>query len=247
MRNILFYMRFDGSNYHGWQVQKNALSVQETLQDAIEASLGAREDVIGCSRTDSGVHANMYCFNMRTSSVLESGRIMEAINAHLPADIALYDCREAGDGFHSRYSCASKEYVYKIWNSRYRNPFYEKYSLRYPRRLDEAAMAEEAKSFLGAHDFSGFCSIKSKVADTVRNVNRFSVTREGDLVLIAVEADGFLYNMVRIMVGTLLFIEMGRIKSGALPEIIVSKDRKLAGYTVPAQGLYLNKVSYPDV
>jgi tRNA pseudouridine38-40 synthase len=245
MRNLFFTLAYDGTAYHGWQVQTNGISVQQTLQDAFEKVLGERGNVVGCSRTDAGVHANMYCFNMRTQSRLSCGRIMSAINATLPFDIAVTSCREVSYDFHARYDCISKQYVYRIWNSPVRNPFLNGRALHYKYPLDEKMLENEAKAFLGQHDYASFCSAHSKIKSTVRSVSRFTVERSGEEIIITVEANGFLYNMVRIMVGTLLKIAQGKIEKGAIPGIIAAKDRSRAGVTAPAHGLYLNQVNYP--
>ena len=244
MRRLLLTIQYDGSAYHGWQVQSNAVTVQEVFQNAVEKVFCERLDVKGCSRTDSAVHANMYCLSIDTDMTIDNENVVLALNTYLPKDIAVIDCKEAQADFHPRYSCKSKEYVYKIYNGKIRNPFLEKYALHYRYKLDENYLNREAQAFLGTHDFSGFCSVKSDVEDTVRSVKNVSVTREKDMVYFTVEADGFLYNMVRIMVGTLLFINEGKIKEGELAEIINSKDRKRAGKTAQPQGLYLNRVNY---
>ncbi|NLP47851.1 MAG: tRNA pseudouridine(38-40) synthase TruA [Clostridiales bacterium] len=246
MRNLLFSLSYDGSQYHGWQVQKNSLAVQELVQDAIEKATGVRDNIIGCSRTDTGVHAKEYFFNMRTESRLEAWRFPGALNAHLPSDIAVRSCSEVAYDFNARYDCLSKEYVYLIWNARERNPFLDKYALHYRYLLDEGKMQKEADCFVGRHDFAAFCSANSKVMKTERRVNKFEVEREGDKICLTVEADGFLYNMVRIMVGTLLRIEEGKIQRESIPYIIASKNRAEAGMTAPAQGLFLNRVFYPE-
>lgn len=244
IRKLLITIQYDGSAYHGWQVQSNALTVQEEFQNAVEKVLGSRLDVKGCSRTDSGVHANMYCLTLDTDMDISCSNVVLALNTYLPKDIAVIACVEAESDFHPRYSCKSKQYVYKIYNGKIRNPFYEKYAYHYRYNLDAEYLNREAKAFVGTYDYSGFCSIKSDVEDTVRTVYSASVKREGEFVYFTFEADGFLYNMVRIMVGTLLFINEGKIKSGELKDIIMSKDRTRAGKTAPPHGLYLNKVNY---
>lgn len=244
MRNLLFTICYDGSAFHGWQVQKNAVSVQQVFQDAVEKVFGSRLDVIGCSRTDSGVHANVYCCSVKTSlRITENGAVM-AMNTKLPKQIAVIDCKEVDLEFHPRYSCKSKEYIYKIYNGKTRNPFHEKYAYHYRYGIDADYLNQQAQVFVGKHDFAGFCSVGSKIVDTVREVKSISVSRDGDMVYITVEADGFLYNMVRIIVGTLLFVAQGLIKENELPLTIMSRDRKHAGKTAPPQGLYLNKVNY---
>lgn len=244
MRNLLLTIRYDGSAYHGWQVQKNAVAVQQVFQDAVEKIFGVRENVIGCSRTDSGVHANEYCVSLKTDRMIDNEGVVQAMNTALPKEIVVIDCREMPIHFHPRYNSVSKQYVYKLYNGKIRDPFLEKYAYHYRYPIDAQYLNEEAQAFLGAHDFIGFCSANSDVQGTVRTVKNFNVSREGDMVLFTVEADGFLYNMVRIMVGTLLFVSEGKIKKGELPDIIESKNRRLAGKTAPPQGLYLNKINY---
>lgn len=247
MKKLAITIQYDGSAYHGYQVQENAITVQQTFQDAVERVFGERLDVTGCSRTDTGVHANMYVLTLDTDMKISDEGVIMALNTYLPKDIAVIDCNECDSDFHPRYSCKSKEYVYKLYNGKRPNPFLADYALHYRREIDADYLNKEAQAFLGTHDFSGFCSSKSDVADTVRTVYSFSVKREGDMVLFSVEADGFLYNMVRIMIGTLLFISEGKIKAGELSEIIDSKDRKKAGKTASPCGLYLNKINYQEV
>lgn len=244
MRNLLVTLSYDGSYYHGWQIQKNAVTVQEVFQKALEKVLCENTDIKGCSRTDSGVHANMYCVSFKTEKSIPCENMVRALNTYLPKNIAVTSCKEVSDDFHARYSVKSKRYVYRIYNGKIRNPFLEKYAFHYRYPIDEKYLNVEAQAFLGTQDFSGFCSANSDVEDTVRTVYSFSVERSGDDVFFTVEADGFLYNMVRIMIGTLLFISEGKIKSGELSSVIDSKKRSAAGKTAPPQGLYLDFVNY---
>ncbi|MBQ2842455.1 MAG: tRNA pseudouridine(38-40) synthase TruA [Clostridia bacterium] len=244
MRNLLLTISFDGTAYHGWQVQENAVTVQQTVQDALEHICSKRDNIVGCSRTDAGVHANMYCCNIRTDSAIDCKKLVGALNAVLPKDIAALDCKEVDFEFHARYDCKSKEYIYKIWNSPNKNPFLYNYSLHYKYPLDEKFLSEQAKAFMGTHHFDSFCAAGSSVEDTERTVVNACVEREGDMVIFRVEADGFLYNMVRIMVGTLIDISRGRIPPDSIESIISAKNRSAAGYTAPAHGLYLNKIHY---
>lgn len=244
MRRLLLTIQYDGSAYHGWQVQKNAVSVQQVLQDAIEKVFTKRLDVKGCSRTDTGVHANMYCVSIDTDMSIDDESVVRALNTYLPNDIAVVDCKQVDNDFHPRYNCKSKQYVYKLYNGKIRNPFLTNYAYHYRYPIDADYLNQQAKAYIGKHDYSGFCSVKSDVEDTVRNVYAFDVWRDGDMVYFKVEADGFLYNMVRIMVGTLLFVSEGKIKKDELSSVIASKNRKRAGKTAPPQGLYLDKVNY---
>lgn len=245
LRNLLVTISYDGRNFHGWQIQQNALTVQEVFQNALQKIIGADFDIKGCSRTDSGVHANMYCISLKTSHPIPAQRLKAALNRWLPLSVAVLDCKEVDLDFHARYSCVSKEYIYKIWNSEVRNPFLDGYALHYRYKIDEQMLNKAAQAYVGSHDYTSFCTIDNReMGDMTRNVKAFSVTREGDLVTMKVEADGFLYNMVRIMVGTLLRVQQGKIPADGISEIIEKKNRKYAGPTAQACGLYLNKVNY---
>ncbi len=245
LRNLLVTISYDGKNFHGWQIQQNALTVQEVFQKCLEKIIGEDFDVKGCSRTDSGVHANMYCISVKTTHPIEPLRLKAALNRWLPKTVAVLDCTEVGIDFHARYSCISKEYIYKIWNSEVRNPFLDGYALHYRYKIDEKMLDCAAQAYVGKHDFTSFCTIDSREkGDMTRNVKYFSVTRDGNLVTIKVEADGFLYNMVRIMVGTLLRVQQGKIPADGISDIIEKKNRKFAGPTAQACGLYLNRVNY---
>lgn len=246
MRNLLLHISYDGSYYHGWQIQNNAVTVQEVFQDALEKVIASRPDIKGCSRTDSGVHANMYCLNFKTEHRIPCERIPAALNQFLPDSIAVHSAKEVEENFHARYSCKGKEYIYKIWNQDIRNPFLNRYAFHYWYDLDENLMDKAAKQLLGCHDFTSFCTVdKSREkGDFHRTIQDISVRREGDMVIITVRADGFLYNMVRIIVGTLLYTAQGKIKPEDMPEILTALDRKKAGPTASPAGLYLNRVFY---
>lgn len=245
LRNLLLTIAYDGSDFHGWQIQKNAFTVQQAFQESLKRIITDEIELKGCSRTDSGVHANTYCISMKTAHTIPCQRLKAALNRFLPMSIAVLDCAEVPLDFHARYSCKSKEYVYKIWNRPERDPFLVGYAYHYRYELDEKMLNTEAKAYIGKHDFTSFCTLDSRRAgDLSRTVKNFSVTREGDMVMMKVEADGFLYNMVRIMVGTLLRIAQGKFEKGSIPGIIKGNDRKLAGPTAPACGLYLNRVEY---
>ncbi len=245
MKNFLLEISYKGTAYHGWQVQSNAVTVQEKIQDAIEKVFGTREDVKGCSRTDAGVHANTFCCNFKTEKNFLPEKIPSALNANLPFDISVKSCKEVDEDFHARYDCKGKEYVYKVWNSQTRNPFYDGLYYNYKYHIiDEKMLDRQAQDFVGRYDFSAFCASGSSVEDMTREIYSFSVKRNGDEVYFTVSGNGFLYNMVRIMVGTLLEISSGKIQKGSVKEIIDSKNRLNAGFTVPPEGLYLNKVYY---
>ena len=246
IRNIKLTLRFNGSEFHGWQIQENALTVQECTINAIERIIGSKVTLNGCSRTDSGVHANMFCCNFRTEKQIDCKKLMRGLNAVLPDSISVYGCEEMPCEFHSRFDCEGKEYIYKIWNSEAKNPFMQNLALHYPYKLDAEMLNTQAADFVGTYDFSAFCSSGTDVEDKTRTVYSCKVTREGDMVVFSVKGDGFLYNMVRIMVGTLLDINSGKIEKGTVRDIILSKDRKRSGITAKAEGLYLNEVYYDE-
>jgi len=243
-RNLLLTLRFVGTNYAGYQVQQNATGVCTVLQDAMQRVLGAREAVKGCSRTDAGVHASRYCLSFTTKNSMPCDSLVGALNAHLPDDIAVTSCREVTLGFHARYSATGKEYTYKLLNSRVRDPFLEGFCHRVAYPIDASVLHAQAQDFLGRHDFTAFKAKGGKPGDAVRTISYFSVERQGELVLFTVRGDGFLYKMVRIMVGTLLGIASGRLPPGCIPGIIAGGERSRAGQTAPAHGLYLSDVYY---
>ena len=244
MRNIKLKLAYDGTNYHGWQVQKNAVTIQQKLQDSLEVVFKNRPDVVGCSRTDAGVHANEFVVNFKTDSNIPCHNLIRAINAYLPQDIGVFDCSEVDLSFHARYNATGKEYIYKIYNNDTRDPFLNRYSLFYPYKLNIDLMNEAAAFLLGTHDFYSFCAADSHVKDTTRTLGLLNVTRSDNIVILKVHGNGFLYNMVRILTGTLLYVAQGKISPQDIPEILQSRDRTKAGPTVPPNGLFLNKVFY---
>jgi len=246
-RNISLTLMYDGNPFHGWQMQENAETVQGHLSAALERILGHKVTIYGCSRTDCGVHANTFCCNFRTDRETSCEKIKVGANALIPESIAVLSAEEKNEEFNARFDCKGKEYVYLVWNSRVRNPFLSGRALHHPVPIDEKLLNAESKAFIGYHDFSAFCASGTEVQDKRRTVYDFSVKREGDLVLFTVKGDGFLYNMVRIMVGTLLDINSGKIPQNTLADIITSGDRVRAGITAKACGLYLNKVFYKEI
>lgn len=243
MTNYAVTLQFRGTAYCGWQVQKNAVSIQSVVQDAVECVFGSRFGITGCSRTDSGVHANEYVFHIQNAPEFDTARLPLAINSHLPKDIAVTAARKVDDIFHARYSAKGKEYVYRIWNSRIHNPFNADTAFHYPKKIDCETASQIAQDFVGQHDFASFMAAHSKIEETIREVWYFKAEREGDFVNFTVAADGFLYNMVRIMCGTVLQSLTGHIKI-PISTVIDAKDRGKAGMTLPAHGLYLNRIFY---
>ncbi|MDD4772035.1 MAG: tRNA pseudouridine(38-40) synthase TruA [Eubacteriales bacterium] len=245
--NILLKLSFLGTNYSGFQVQKNALTVQERLQDAVESVFGYRCPLTGCGRTDSGVHAKEFYCTINTACApnnISAGIIPDALNHHLPHDISIIEAAEVSDSFHPRYDVIRKEYLYLIWNERYPNPFFTDRAYHYVRPLEAEKMNESAAHLIGIHDFTAFMAAGSSVTDTIREIYDARVTRENSFIKIIINGNGFLYNMMRIISGTLIYISEGKIPSDAIPRIIEGKNRVAAGFTVPAHGLYLNRVVY---
>ena len=242
--NVLVNITFDGTNYHGTQIQSNADTVFSRFQNALVKVLGKPTDIKACSRLDSGVHANCFYLSFYADDGLDVRHLHFALNYHLPPDIRALGAEVVPDGFHRRYSCKGKEYTYYMWNSHTDNPFLEKYYYRVPQKLNVDLMNEAAQHFVGTHDFTSFMASNSKITDCVRTVSYAKVERDGDMVKFIVCADGFLYNMVRIMAGTLIRAGRGYIAPNDVKTIIESKDRHKAGVTVPAKGLFLSKVIY---
>lgn len=244
MFNYKLIICYDGTPYHGWQMQENAISVQQCLSQAIERIFGEKCTIYGSSRTDKGVHAKGFCCNFKTDKERECEKVVVGLNAVLPETICVLSCEKADENFNARFDAKGKEYIYKIWNSRRRNPFLISKALHYPYPIDSEMLNKQAKDFIGTHDFSAFCASGGTTLSNVRTIFDCSVEREGDLVTFKVHGDGFLYNMVRIMVGTLLDINSGKIERDTIPDIIKSEDRLRAGVTAKAHGLYLNEVYY---
>ena len=250
---LLLYLSFLGTDYCGYQIQPNGVTVQQKLNEATRALFGYDCDIVGCSRTDSGVHANQFCVTVAEkgkntlSSTIPVDRIPLAMAQFLPDDISVLSAELVSEEFHSRYDVKYKEYVYRIWNCPHRNPFLTDRAWHYPRQITEeqlARMNSAAKAFLGTWDFAAYMAADSKVKDTVRSVYEAEVTRQGDIIEFRVCANGFLYHMVRILTGTLIAVAEGKIDPEDIQAITKSKDRRQAGITVPACGLYLNRVVY---
>ena len=246
MRNIALKLAYNGTAYHGWQVQKNAASVCETLEKAIGRVCGGPVHLTGCGRTDAGVHAERYVANFRTDSRIPIDRMHYAINSHTPDVIAIREAVEVPEAFNAIGSCIKKEYTYRIYNSRFKNPFYVNRAYFYPKRLDEDFLNRAAHMFVGTHDFRAVRSVGTETRTTVRTVYWCDVPRNGALLELRVCADGFLYNMVRAITGTVLYAAEGKFAPEDIPEILERGDRSLAGPTAPPGGLYLTRLWYED-
>jgi len=247
MRNIALRLKYDGSAYHGWQVQKTDVSVAETLEKALSRVCGHRVRAVGCGRTDAGVHALRYCANFRTDCAIPIDRVALAVNARLPGDIAVVDAVEAPEDFNAIGSCIRKEYVYRILNSRIRDPFLDRRVCFWPSRLDFELLRAAGAAFEGTHDFAAVRSVGTETRTTVRTVHWCRAERSGDLISVYVCADGFLYNMVRAIVGTMVYASYGKLRPEEIPALLETGDRRLTGPTMPPQGLYMNRVWYDGV
>ena len=244
MRNLLVKIRFVGINYHGFQIQKNAVTVQQVFQEALNIVLGFTPDIKGCSRTDSGVNAYEYAISLKIEDDISCDRLKNALNYHLPKDIRVISIGEVDDEFHARYSCKAKRYRYIIYNDYTMDPFLEGRALQVKKDIDPILLNEAAQCFVGTHDFRPFSGNTSMEENTVRTVYSASFTKKEKIATFLVTADGFLYNMVRIMVGVLLEVNGNRLTKEDILEIFETGIRTRRCITAPAKGLYLDRVFY---
>ncbi|MCL1832017.1 MAG: tRNA pseudouridine(38-40) synthase TruA [Oscillospiraceae bacterium] len=251
-RNLKVMISYNGAAYHGFQRQANAVTVQQTLEAALAKLLGHDVVIIGCSRTDAGVHAREFCFNARTSSAIPCDGFVRGLNALLPCDIAVHSCEDAPDTFHARYDAVAKEYDYVIHTSSVRDVFSRDLVYRYcnNRSFNLKNMNESTKLFVGEHDFSAYCKAESleltraKKRGTIRNVHDLQLSVDDERLTIVIAGDGFLHNMVRIIAGTLLYVGEGKMSVEDVRQSLDGGCRESAGKTLPACGLYLNRVVY---
>lgn len=237
-------VEYFGGAFSGWQRQKNALTAQEVLENALSDLAGTPITVTGSSRTDAGVHALQQVVHADMNVPIPAGKIPFAVNTILPDTIKVLDCEEVDESFHARYSTKRKAYVYKMYISQHVHPTRAMTHLRVLPPVDVEKMKRALPALIGEHDFKCFLATGSAVKSTVRTIYRAELFQDGDELTFYVEGNGFLYNMVRIIVGTLLYIGKGKIEDGAMAKIIEDGDREKAGVTVPPQGLYLQKVWY---
>ena len=243
-RNIALCLRYEGTAYHGWQVQKDQATVCGTLQNAVSAVVGHPVSVTGCGRTDAGVHAKLYVANFRTASAIPAERLPYALNTHLPLDIVVTAACDVPEEFNAIGSCRRKEYTYCIYNSRLRDPFYINRAWLYPKPLNEQIMQQAALAYQGTHDFAALRSVGTNVRSTVRTVYDCQVWREAERVYFRVSANGFLYNMVRAMVGTAVYASEGKLSAREIGALLERGDRCAAGPTAPPGGLYMTRLWY---
>ncbi len=244
MRNIKLILCYDGTEFHGWQRQPSLRTVQEVLEEAIERLTGVRPTTTASGRTDAGVHAMGQVVHFLTASRHEPETFVRALNAMLPRDLRILDAAEMPQAFHATLDARSKRYRYTIDNARIASPFQLRYSWHVPRPLDAGAMGRAGASLLGRHDFRSFETDWPNRMSSVRTIFDVAVARDGDLVTIEVEADGFLYNMVRSIAGTLVLVGQGKRPESWVADVLAAQDRVEAGPTAPPQGLFLLTVRY---
>lgn len=246
--NYFAKIKYLGTAFHGFQVQPELRTVQNELSEGLSKVFGEIPRVTGCSRTDAGVHANEFCVKIESDlATVPPEKLPIAVARFLPTDISLFYAEECADDFHPRYDVISKEYLYCIKNRKIYDPFYYGRAWFLPREIDcdgIEKMQEAAKYIVGKKDFSAFMSEGSDTEDTVRDVKYLNIDKKDDMIEVRICADGFLYNMVRIIVGTLVEVAYGRFSPEQIQKIISSRDRRMAGMTAPPEGLYLNKVNY---
>lgn len=242
--NLKLTIKYDGTSYHGWQRQPNGITVQEVLEDTLEKVFKKKIVVTGCSRTDAGVHAAMHVSNFKCDTSIPVHKIPLVLNQYLPQDIRAAECVVEKDDFNARYHTVEKTYRYRILNSEHNDPFLGRYSWHYPIKLDVEKMKQAAEYMVGERDFTAFMASGSSAKTTVRNLKRVEVEKTGDLITITATANGFLYNMVRIIVGTLVYVGNGKLTAEEVKTILIEKDRRLGGVTAPPEGLRLEEVVY---
>lgn len=244
MRNIALRLAYDGAKYHGWQVQKDEPTVAEALERALAKICGHPVKVTGCGRTDAGVHALRYCANFRTDCRVPTDRFPLAVNTRLPDDICVSRAVEAPQDFNAILSCEKKEYIYKLCNTRIKDPFLRDRACFFPSPLDREKMSRAAAAFVGTHDFRAVRSVGTETKTTVRTVYWCNIETSGDVIEMSVCADGFLYNMVRAIMGTVVYAGLGKLEPEDIPALLKTGDRRLTGPTMPPQGLYMSRVWY---
>lgn len=238
-------LSYRGADYHGWQRQNNAMTIQQLIEEAWEKACSCPCSLSGCGRTDAGVHAKYYVASTAAPTTIPLDRLPMALNARLPEAVVIHRAVAVEDGFDARFSCVCKEYTYLIHNSRTRDPFLTDRAWFYPQSLDVAAMARAAQDLVGTHDFAAVRNEGTPVKSTVRTIYYCQAeARPGGLVAIRVCADGFLYNMVRAIAGTLVYVGIGKIPPDGIPAILASGDREAAGPTAPPCGLYMTALNY---
>lgn len=248
MKNYKILIQYDGTRYKGWQVQNSTdMTIQGKIQKVLEELAGHPVEVIGSGRTDAGVHASGQVANFHIDGDFSKEEILEYLNQYLPMDIAVTEIEEVEERFHARFAATSKTYIYRIHTRNIPNVFERKYAYTYTTPLNVEAMKKAASLLIGTHDFQSFCGNKRMKKSTVRTVFSIDITEKQDEIIISYTGDGFLQNMIRIMTGTLIEVGNGTKQASEIPEILEGKNRELAGFTVPPEGLMLKQVDYAAV
>jgi len=244
MRNIKLTIEYDGTGYHGWQIQPNVLTIQGTIEGKLAQITGEAVRLVASGRTDTGVHAMGQVAHFKTHSSLDVLSFLKALNSLLPEDIRVKDVEEVDEAFHARFSAKGKVYEYRIFNGEFPSPFHRHFSWFVPAKLDLASMREAAMKLRGRHDFSSFCSTGSDHSSPLREIYAIDVGMRGDFIIIQVEANAFLKQMVRNIVGTLVEVGRQKLTPSQFGDILKARDRRRAGIPAPAQGLFLVGVDY---
>ena len=245
MRNIKCIVTYEGTRYQGWQRQESSdNTIQGKLEQLISRMCNEKIEIQGSGRTDAGVHALGQVINFHTHSEMPVEQMLAYMNQYLPEDIAVVEIEEVPERFHSRLNAKGKQYSYRVWNSSIPNVFWRRYAYTVEADLDVEAMEEAARHLLGEHDFKSFTSTKKGKKSTVRRIDSIHIKKDGDLLTFTFRGDGFLYHMIRILMGTLMEVGMGQRSAASIPEVLAAKDREKAGSLVPGKGLVLEKVFY---
>jgi tRNA pseudouridine38-40 synthase len=244
MRNLKLTLAYDGTEFHGWQVQPNLSTVQGTLQEALQKLFNHEVKVTGSGRTDAGVHAHGQVANVQTLRAMDTDAVLRGVNAMLPAQIRVWQVEEVAPEFHSRRSAKSKTYEYHIWREYVVSPFHCRYVYRFPYSINIEAIDEASRCFVGTHDFTSFSAASAEVEDRVRTIFEAEWSRDGEEWVFRIRGNGFLQYMVRTIVGTLLYVGTGKLKAQDIAPMFEARDRRLAGPCVPPGGLHLVRVDY---
>ncbi|WYJ94001.1 tRNA pseudouridine(38-40) synthase [Enterococcus sp. 9D6_DIV0238] len=245
MRNIKLTIEYDGARYLGWQRLGNSdKTIQGKIEHVLKQMTGEEIEIIGSGRTDAGTHAHGQVANFKSNTAMDPKEIIEFVNRYLPRDIVVKMVEDVPERFHARYNAVGKKYSYYVWNESIPTAFERNYSFQFPQQLDIDLMNEACQKLIGKHDFIGFSALKKTKKSTVRTIDELSIEREGQLLHFTFVGDGFLYKMVRIIMGTLLEIGSGKRSITTIDDIFEQKVRSEAGETVPAQGLFLDEVYY---
>ncbi len=245
MRNIMLKLMYDGTNYHGWQMQKNVITVQQVVEGALAKIFNEPRVIVhGCSRTDAGVHARGYVCSFNTNARMPAEKIPFALNTCLPPDIRAITAADVDENFHAQYKAKSKIYSYTVINAPHSDAFMYNRAWHYPQKIDMEKVKYAASCLIGEHDFRTFMAQDDAPRIYVKNMYNITADKEGDIIRFTLHADGYLYNMVRIICGTLVFMGSGTLNYLDMPQVLASLDRRRAGMTAPPQGLVLEQVFY---